>query len=186
MSRIAPATEPYPQSIHAYLSRLMPEGVEPLVLFRVLARDERLFSRFMGAGLLDKGHLTLTERELTILRVCANYRSEYEWGVHVAMFAAKARLTAEQVEATCSPDRVASCWSERQQLLLALCDELCQSTDVSDALWQALRAEFTEEALLELLLLNCGYRTVSVLTNTLRLPLEAYAARFPDTSGAGA
>jgi hypothetical protein len=31
----------------------MPPGVEPLVLFRTLARDPRLFERFMGGGLLD-------------------------------------------------------------------------------------------------------------------------------------
>ena len=36
-----------------------------------------------------------------------------------------------------------------------------------------------EEAVLELLLLAGFYRTVSYLTNALRLPLEPYAARFP-------
>jgi hypothetical protein len=33
--------------------------------------------------------------------------------------------------------------------------------------------------MLELLLLAGFYRTVSYLTNSLRLPLETYAARFP-------
>ena len=33
--------------------------------------------------------------------------------------------------------------------------------------------------MLELLLLAGFYRTVSYLTNALRLPLEPYAARFP-------
>ncbi len=41
------------------------------------------------------------------------------------------------------------------------------------------RAQFSEEAILELLLLAGFYRTVSYLTNALRLPLEPYAARFP-------
>jgi hypothetical protein len=34
--------------------------------------------------------------------------------------------------------------------------------------------------MLELLLLAGFYRTVSYLTNALRLPPEPYAARFPD------
>jgi len=50
---------------------------------------------------------------------------------------------------------------------------------VDDALWQALRADFSEEAMLELLMLAGFYRTVSYLTNGLRLPLEPDAATFP-------
>jgi hypothetical protein len=56
-------------------------------LFTPLARDERLFERLTGGGLLDRGHLTLRQREIVIDRVTINCGSEYEWGVHVAMFA---------------------------------------------------------------------------------------------------
>ena len=57
----------------------------------------------------------------------------------------------------------------------------CTSAATSTiALWGELRARFSEEAILELLLLAGFYRTVSSLTNALRLPLEPYAARFPD------
>jgi alkylhydroperoxidase family enzyme len=151
----------------------------PLWLFRVLARDERLFARSMGAGLLDRGHLTLREREIVILRVCANHRSEYEWGVHVAVFSERAGLTAEQVAATTRPPDGANCWTPKEQLLLRLCDELRVDTTVSDALWTDLSASFSEEAILELILLTGFYRTISVLTNTLQMPLEDFAARFP-------
>ena len=41
-----------------------------------------------------------------------------------------------------------------------------------------LRATFSDEAMLELLMLAGFYRTVSYLTNALRLPLEPYAGRF--------
>ena len=40
-------------------------------------------------------------------------------------------------------------------------------------------AEFSDMALIEILMLAGFYRAVSYLTNALRLPLEAYAARFP-------
>jgi alkylhydroperoxidase family enzyme len=158
----------------------MPKGIEPLVLFRVLARDERLFSRFMGGALLDRGQLTLRERELVILRVCARHRSEYEWGVHVSVFGERAGFTPEQLTATVEDSAEAACWSAREQLLLRTCDALHASTTLDDAHWTALSAEFSAEAALEVLMLTGLYRTVSVLTNTLHLPLEAFAARFPN------
>src|ERR1700682_5567343 len=95
--RIAPANAPYPSEIQARFDALMPPGVAPLTLFRTLARDQRLFSRFMGGGLLDKGHLTLRQREIVIDRVTARCGSEYEGGVHRAFFAKRAALTAQQV-----------------------------------------------------------------------------------------
>src|SRR3979409_1692084 len=78
--RIAPANPPYPPEIQARFDALMPPGVAPLVLFRTLARDQRLFARFMGGGLLDKGHLTLRQREIAIDRVTARGGSEHEGG----------------------------------------------------------------------------------------------------------
>jgi alkylhydroperoxidase family enzyme len=157
----------------------MPAGMPPLWLFRVLARDERLFARAFAGGLLDRGHLTLREREIVILRVCANNRSEYEWGVHVAAFSAKAGLSEAQVQATLATATDAPFWSARERLLLGLCDALQVSTQVNEPLWAMLAQEYSDEALLELLLLNGFYRTISVLTNTLQMPLEAYAPRFP-------
>jgi alkylhydroperoxidase family enzyme len=177
--RISPASPPYSPPIQAILDRIMPEGLPPLMLFRVLARDERLFQRFAGGGLLDRGHLTLRERELVILRVCANNRSEYEWGVHVAAFSAKAGLDPEEVEATRCGDVDAPCWTDGERLLLRVCDALAVDTALPDALWGSLRAAHSEEAVLEILLLNGFYRTVSILTNTLQLAPEAWAARFP-------
>jgi len=177
--RIAPAEAPYPAAIQARFDALMPKGVAPLVLFRVLARDERLFARFMGGGLLDKGHLTLRQREIVIDRVTAQCRSEYEWGVHIAFFAERAELDAAQLRSIVHGGPDDACWSPQDAVLIRLCDALHAECDIGDALWADLRAAFSEAALLELLLLAGFYRTVSHLANALRLPLEPYAARFP-------
>ena len=45
--------------------------------------------------------------------------------------------------------------------------------------------EFGEMALVEILMLAGFYRTVSYLTNALRLPLESYGARFPTRHASG-
>jgi alkylhydroperoxidase family enzyme len=177
--RIAPANAPYPPEIQARFDALMPPGVAPLVLFRMLARDQRLFARFMGGSLLDKGHLTLRQREIVIDRVTARCGSEYEWGVHVAFFAKRVGLDETQLRSLVHGGPGDACWKPEEALLIRFCDALHASCDVDDALWAELRSQFSEEATLELLLLAGFYRTVSYLTNALRLPLEPYAARFP-------
>jgi alkylhydroperoxidase family enzyme len=176
--RIAPASEPYPPEVQARFDALMPPGVAPLVLFRVLARDLRLFQRFMGAGLLDKGHLTLRQREIAIHRVSARCGSQYEWGVHAAIFAGRAGLDPEQLRSTVHGGSADACWTPEEALLIRFCDALHADCTVGDALWDDLRAAFSEEAILELLLLAGFYRTVSYLTNALRLPPEPFAARW--------
>jgi alkylhydroperoxidase family enzyme len=176
--RIAPAEPPYAPEVQARLDTLMPPGIDPLILFRVLARDQRLFQRFMGAGLLDKGHLTLRQREIVIHRVTARCGSEYEWGVHAALFAGRVGFDAEQLRSTVHGGPGDACWSAEDALLIRFCDALHADCTLDDGLWAELRAAFSEEAILELLLLAGFYRTVSYLTNALRLPLEGFGVRW--------
>jgi len=180
-ARIAPAQPPYSADVQAALDRIMPPGMPPLALFTTLARDPRLFGKFFAGGLLERGHLTLRQREVVIHRTTALNRSEYEWGVHVAIFAARVQLTAEQLHSTVHGSAADACWGEEDRLLLRFCDALHASSALDDTLWQALHRRFSDEAVLELLLLAGFYRTVSYLTNALRLPLEPNAARFPAT-----
>jgi alkylhydroperoxidase family enzyme len=174
-----PATPPFSDHIHQTLERLMPPGVPPLTLFTTIARSERAFQRFMAAGLLDKGPITLREREIMIDRTCARTGSEYEWGVHITLFAEKAAFSKEQVAATKTGPANAAVWTAREQLILRLADELHDTSTIGDELWAELTAEFADEQILELILLAGFYHSVAYLTNGLRLPLETYGARFP-------
>ncbi|HET9206635.1 MAG TPA: carboxymuconolactone decarboxylase family protein, partial [Burkholderiaceae bacterium] len=152
-ARIAPASPPFPPDVQAALDRTMPPGMPPLVLFTTLARDPRLFGKFFAGGLLDRGHLTLRQRELVIHRTTALNRSEYEWGVHAALFAARVQLDSEQLRSTVHGAPDDACWSDEDRVLLRLCDALHATSTLDDALWSALRERFSEEAMLELLLL---------------------------------
>ena len=179
-ARIAAATAPFSSNVHNRLSRIMPPGREPLVLFTTLARDERLFERFFAGGLLDQGKVTLRQREIVIDRTTSLCRSEYEWGVHIAFFAAKVGLTEEQIRSLANGGPEDACWNASEALLIRFCDELHNTATVSDELWTALRCENSDEAMLELLMLAGFYHTVSYLTNALRLPLEPDGTRFPN------
>jgi len=178
MTRIAPLKPPFPPAVQARLDAVM-QGAPPLLLFTTLARNPRVFERFMAGGLLDKGSITLREREIVIDRTTARCGSEYEWGVHVAIFAKAAGLTPEEIHATVKGAPDDPCWSPRESQLLWLVDSLHHTGTVSDDLWATLRTEFTEEQLLECIVLTGFYHTVSFVTNALKLPLEPNAARFP-------
>ena len=181
--RIAPLEPPYSPPVQAALDRVMPNGVPPLALFRTLAVNERVFLRVMAGGLLDRGSIGLREREIVIDRTCARCGSEYEWGVHVAFFAERVGFTASQVAATCAPETAAGAFPDRERLLIRLVDALHDEARVDDPLWAALRMEWTEEQLIELVALAGFYHLISFVTTALRIPPEPYGARFPSAGG---
>lgn len=178
-SRIAPAEAPYDADVQTALDRIMPPDIAPLVLFRTLARNPRVFHRFMAGGLLDKGAISIREREIIIDRTCARCGSEYEWGVHIAFFKERAGLTDVQVESSVSGGPDDACWPEREKLLIQLVDALHDEAQINDTLWVKLKSEFSDEQILELIVLTGLYHMVSFVTNGLKLPLEAYGVRFP-------
>jgi alkylhydroperoxidase family enzyme len=178
MSRIAPLDPPYALEIQGQFDRIM-RGAPPLMLFRVVASNARAWEKLRGGGLLDPGPLSLREREIVIDRTCALTACEYEWGVHIAAFAAAADLTDEQVRATVLGQADAPCWSAAEQALIATVDALHHRATLSDAEFAALSSHYDDAKIFEIILLCGFYRTVSYLANGLALPLEEKAPRFP-------
>jgi alkylhydroperoxidase family enzyme len=165
VSRIAPLEPPYAPDIGEQFDRIM-RGAPPLMLFRVVAGHARAWDKFRAGGLLDRGPLSLREREIVIDRTCARTGCEYEWG-------------DEQVRATVLEGADAPCWSAAEQALIAAVDALHVRAALSDAEFKGLSAHYEDAKILEIMLLCGFYHTVSYLANGLDLPLEANAARFP-------
>jgi len=185
--RIAPLGPPYPPTLAAELERWMPPGapVEPLRLFRTLARNLPLMEalRPAGAHLLSRRlSLNRRERELVIDRVSARCGCEYEWGVHVTGFGARAGLSEAQTQATASHAASAPLWQERDALLIRLVDELHETSRVSEELWQRLAQEYDAPGLLELLVLVGWYHLIAFVANAAEVEREPWAARFPERS----
>jgi alkylhydroperoxidase family enzyme len=170
------------EDVRAAIEEVM-RGRPPLTLFNTLARDRRLFFKFFGGGLLDRGHLTLRQREITILRTTALCGAEYEWGVHVTGFGQAARLTDEEVTSLVMGDADDRCWSEPEADIVRMCDALHSRFTLDDEQWSALRRNHSEEAILELLMVAGFYRTTSYLVNSLRLQNEPGMASFGDYTG---
>lgn len=177
MPRIAPLEPPYAADIQAGFDAIM-QGAPPLILFRTLATSERAWRKFRAGSLLDRGPLGLRERELVIDRTCALAANEYEWGVHVTIFAEAAKLSAEEIAATASEGSTAPLWTDAERALLAAAEALHARAALTDAEFAALKAHFDGEQILEVLLLCGFYRMVSYVAGGLDLPLEAGVARF--------
>lgn len=176
--RIAPLDPPYAPELQAGFDKLM-RGAPPLTLFRVVGRNPRVLSRLMAGGLLDRGSISVRQRELMILRTTATCGAEYEWGVHVAAYGAKSGWTPAELEATVHGDAASACWKPDESLIVRLADALHAAGDVDDALWADLKKAFADEQLIELVMLAGLYHAVSFTLNAFRVPLEPSAPRFP-------
>lgn len=176
--RIAPLKAPYEEAVTAAFNAFLPPSMEPLKLFRTQAHNPRVLQRMFAANLLDKGSIDLRTRELIILRTCAGCGSEYEWGVHVALFAQRAGLSKTDIAATLAgaPDSL----PPHEALLLQAVDALHDTSGIPDETWTGLTEHYTEAQLIELIALVGNYHTVSFITNAARIELEAFAPRFAD------
>lgn len=180
--RIEPLAAPYEAAEAAQLAAMMPAGHPPIALFRTFVKNlpmTQAMHAWGGYELSKELSISLREREIVIDRTCARTGCEYEWGVHIAVFAARARLDSEQVRSLTHGSADDACWpDERERLLIRMVDELHAANDLSDALWHQLAAQFTDPQLLDLLLLCGWYHAISFLARAARTPLEHDAPTF--------
>jgi len=179
-ARIAPLKLPFSAEVEADFNTIMPPGMPPLSIFKTVAHNPRVLHRMVMGGLLDKGSISLADRELVILRTCGLCKAEYEWGVHVVGFAAKAGFNDQQISDTTREHPDLSLWRPGQQLLIQMADQLHENNQVDDTLWGLLSAVYQPEQMIELVMLAGLYHAVSFMVNACRVEREAFAPAFPD------
>lgn len=178
---LKPIKPPFPAEIAEIFSRY-PQGEDGNIiqLFRVFANSIRFLTSKGATNLLDKDSpLSVHERELVILRVTANCNCEYEWGVHVSVFAKSSGLTKEQVAATRRKGSGATCWSSEESLLIECIDQICQDSKIQDGTYSKFQEQWELDQQLEILSLCGNYHLISFVANTSRIPPEETGARFP-------
>jgi 4-carboxymuconolactone decarboxylase len=142
-----------------------------LNILRTLSKHPKIFEAFgrLGGFLLSGKGFPPRERELVILRTGWRSGSVYEWGQHVVM-GRREGVTDEEITRLRTPGLAG--WSAEDRVLIAFADELCQTNTVSDATWDALAARFSEEQLIELVILGGFYRLVAGALNSLGVELD--------------
>lgn len=152
----------------------------PINIFGALGNHPKLLKRFnlLGGFILNKGLLPERERELVILRVGANARAVYEFGQHT-LIGRRAGLDDVEIAAlTRSPADHA--WSDDDQALIAMCDDLHADDCVTDATWSALSTRWNQAELVELLVTAGFYRLVSGFLNSAGVQLDEGVPGWPD------
>lgn len=184
MTRLVPLEAPFEPAVAQQLERMMPAGVPPIGLFRVFVRHLPMAEAVQHWGRYTLGRqlaLTRREREIVIDRTCARTGCEYEWGVHVGMFAERVSLSAEQVRSLTKGGPEDSCWlDDGERLLIEAVDTLHDTSDLDDDLWDRLAAKFDQPQLTDLLLLTGWYHAISYVARAGRLTAEPGTPRFSD------
>jgi alkylhydroperoxidase family enzyme len=182
--RIAAINPPFEPAVEERLAAMMPPGVTPIGLFRTFVQNLPM-AKAMGSwgGYELSKHLSLSmrDREIVIDRTCARCGCEYEWGVHVAFFAERVKLTAEQITSLTHGSSTDVCWlDERDRVLIAAVDALHDTSNINDKLWDRLRPHLSDAQFLDLLMLTGWYHAISFAANGARVGLEDGAPRFAD------
>ena len=171
--RIAPA---HPRELRP-LARVVAEiagrvtGTGPPGIFTTLGQHPRLFRAWLrySVQLMPFGHLPRRDTELVILRVAWQCRSAYEWHQHVPI-ALRVGLTPDEVAGVA--DGTADVFTDRQQTLLAVSDELLAQRTVSDSTWTAVRATLGNREAIELCLLIGNYQGLASTIRGLGIQIE--------------
>jgi alkylhydroperoxidase family enzyme len=181
VSRIAALERPWPEEFEQATARTMPPGMEPLMLFKVLATSPRAWTKFSAGSLLDASSpLPLKAREIVIDRTTARCGCDYEWGVHVRLFADRAGLTPGQVADTGRMDFDPALWSDDESALIRTVDALLDRKRLDEEEYAKLRAYFSEDQVLEVIQLVAFYHGVSLICGALDLPSEPGMPTLPE------
>lgn len=153
-------------------------------IFATLVRHPGLFARWLPfGGKLLAGRLPARDRELLVLRTGWLCGSEYEWAQHVVVGRAAGLGDAEIARVAEGP--AAEGWDAFDAVLLTAADELHADSCVTDATWAALAQRYDERQLVEVPMVVGHYHLVSMTLNSLGVPLEDGATRFPALSDGG-
>lgn len=175
-----PIDPPYEPRVADLLTKLMPadSGHEPLALFRLFAVHLELAERIrpFASGLLNHGLLPARDREIVIARTTAACGAEYEWGVHATFFAGWSGLSRDEYDVLAVGDALPA----EDRVLVTAVDELLDAATLSASTRAALGARYTEAQVIELVLLTGWYRSIATLINAAQLPVEPWAATFPE------
>ncbi len=166
--RIEPAAPPGP-------------GLAGANVFRTFARNPPAdaLRNAVGKHVRDETSLTPRNRELVIMRVGVLCRSEYEWAAH-SRIGRRAGMSDADVERIIAGP-TARGGNALETALLRSADELYRDDTVSDATWDALAKDLSEQQLLDVLFTFGAFRSATYAINSAGVQLDANMAdsRFP-------
>jgi alkylhydroperoxidase family enzyme len=120
-------------------------------------------------------------RQIAILRTAWLKHCVYMWSSHLRL-SLQLGLTPEDFEAAkAGPD--SPHWTPFERTVVRATDQLCEATDMDDATWAALCAEFDEKQVLDLMFTVGAYAGLAMVFNAARIDREAELEALGDKYG---
>ncbi|HYL39189.1 MAG TPA: carboxymuconolactone decarboxylase family protein [Bryobacteraceae bacterium] len=154
-------------------ARVEPNAGRGIAVSRTFAKYPTLNQRWSPRQLfiLRTSKLTPHQREMLILRMGWNCRSEYEWAKHVGSVG---RARDQGLDpAKIAEGANASVWDPLDRALLHASDELYRDGIVSDATWRELSEELDTGLIMSAIFTTADYRAISLSLNTYGVQLDA-------------
>jgi 4-carboxymuconolactone decarboxylase len=160
------------------------EIVEDLVvgptvnIYATLVRHPELAAAMVNLGrTIRAGRIPGRHREILILRTGCNCLSEYELAQHYRVATQIGMTTDDMERVRLGPD--APGWDDFEATLCRAADELHTAHAISDSTWATLAERYDEQELIEVAMVVGYYHLVSFVLNSLGIPIEEGAPRFP-------
>ena len=155
-----------------------PQGVAPLRQFCPERTDTCRNYWAYTIHFVQNYTIPLRDKELLILQTAWLSRGDYVWGRH-NIIGQSAGLTDEEIQRiTGGPD--APGWSDFDAVLLRAADELHTSRFISEATWDALAERYTQDQLVEVVLIVGNYTQLTMFQNTLGVQLPPDIEGLPE------
>lgn len=171
--RLLPLTdEEMTEEQHELTKHYRRGGVLPNI-FRIALRNTKLFKAYKPFGLYTMALSSVPPRmrEIAILRVAYNSKSDYEWGHHVRLGRDEGGLSVDEImRIKQGPD--APGWGKVEAAVIRMVDQMHATSDLDDENYAILMDALGEDAFVELLNTIGNYAMVSSLLNIFGVPLE--------------
>ncbi len=171
---VVPDREP-PRAI----ARIAPGPGNGIAVGRTFAQHPKLTERWSPRqSFVNRvSKLSPRYREMLILRIGWNCRSEYEWAQHMGRVGRARDHGLDPVRIAEGP--AAAGWDPLERTLLRAVDELYRDTTISDGAWSALADRLDTGLLMSAVFTASTYRAISMSLNTYGVQLEPGDERFP-------
>jgi alkylhydroperoxidase family enzyme len=180
-SRLPLRRPPYEAAVAQAISNTAFKGLSPLNLRLALAQEPQLAAAFqaMAHVVLFKGSVSERDREIAIIRTGALTRSEYEWGMHVSIYAEQCGLSEAHIMELTLGNPSERLWTVTERAIIRMVDELHHHCTVSDTTWSLLQARWSHAEVVQLILAASFYHMAAFFLNSMAVPLEQGSRRFP-------
>ncbi|KAJ9148519.1 hypothetical protein NKR23_g4887 [Pleurostoma richardsiae] len=161
----------------------------PLNVLKILSLSSATFKHWaeLGSAQFKDLELPRRERELVILLSTSKFPSTYEWTHHVPI-SAKFGITDVQREelsragtqkgyfASQEKGQGETHFTSKEMTLLLFVEAVIEGPEVSDALWERVKADFSEREIVEVISLQGFYYMFSRLTTVLQIEMDDFTS----------